>query len=308
MSWQWDVPALVITAGLAVGYGRALIRRNGHGVGWARGACFLIVGCATWALATTSFVGVYADTLFWVRALQVVLLLFVVPFGLALGKPVTVLRTTLDAGGAERLDAMLAGRPARILLHPATTSVAMLATPWLLYLTAWYPAALHYGWVDQLTRLVLVAVGFGYFYARLQADPVPRRYSQMISLTITTAEMIGDGLLGLVLWLGPDIAAEYYDRFARGWGPDPRTDQIIGAGILWLLGDVIGIPFLMALMRAFVVDERAAAIAIDAHLDAAEPPPTPDVDHRPPAESSSSGPPLWWEHDPQLQERFRRRR
>lgn len=28
--------------------------------------------------------------------------------------------------------------------------------------------------VDQLTRLVLVSIGFGYFYSRLQADPVSR--------------------------------------------------------------------------------------------------------------------------------------
>ena len=61
----------------------------------------------------------------------------------------------------------------------------MLATPWLLYLTPWYTAALQNEWVGAPTRILLVAIGFGYFYARLQADPVPRKYPQLISLLIS---------------------------------------------------------------------------------------------------------------------------
>ena len=32
-------------------------------------------------------------------------------------------------------------------------------------------------------------------------------------------------------------AADYYHALARTWGPDLRTDQIVGAGILWIGGD-----------------------------------------------------------------------
>ncbi|MGW6375420.1 cytochrome c oxidase assembly protein [Rhodococcus sp. NPDC055112] len=311
-SWQWDVLTLTLTAGLGFGYWRAntIAERRGGGVGRVRSSYFLVLGCAMWAFAATSFVGVYADTLFWVRALQVVILLFVVPFGLALGKPVTVLRDAVGSAGRRRVDATLSSRAARVLAHPATTSMAMLATPWLLYLTGWYPAVLEHQWIDQLTRLVLVVVGFGYFYSRLQVDPVPRRHSQLVSLTITIFETIGDGLLGIVIWLGPDIAAEYYQQFARSWGPDQQTDQTIGAGILWLLGDVVGIPFLFALMRAFKLDDRANTAAIDAELDAAEQRPNPAeatvgiADPAPVASTPAQA--LWWEQDPQLQERFSR--
>jgi len=309
-SWQWDVPTLVVVGAASLAYWRAnaVAARRGGGVGAGRRSCFLLLGCALWALTAVSFVGVYADTLFWVRALQVVLLFMVVPFGLALGKPVTVLRDALGDAGRARLDALLAGRAARILTYPATTSIAVLATPWLLYLTPWYPAVLEHEWVDQLTRLALVAIGFAYFYSRLQVDPVPHRYPQSISMGITIAEVLGDGLLGIVIWLGPEIAAEYYSQFQRTWGPDPRIDQSIGAGILWLLGDVIGIPFLLVLMRAFTVDERANAAVIDAELDELDR--ARDVQDvgagtdAPAAESASA---LWWENDPQLQERFRHR-
>lgn len=250
-------------------------------------------GIAVWALATMSMIGVYAPVLFWVRALQVLLLLFVVPMLLALGTPLTALR---EAGGAALVDRVLAGKVARVLTHPATTSVLMLATPWLLYLTPWYEAALTNPAIESLTRIVLVVIGFCYFYARIQADPVPRRYPQMISVVISLAETLGDGLLGLVLWLGPLVATDYYLALNGTWGPSMRVDQSIGAGVLWILGDVLGVPFLMVLMRAMSSDEKAQAAVLDAELDAAED-----------TSGEQTSPALWWEADPQLRDRFQRR-
>src|SRR5690348_8426262 len=202
-SWQWDSGAVVLIVAAGVGYGVAW-RRRAVTIGDA--SCFA-AGLALLAVATMSVIGVYDRTLFWVRALQVLLLLFVIPFFLAMGRPVTALR----------MNRAVTTPVARVLFHPATTSVAMLATPWLLYLTPWYVAALRSGIVAAATRVLLLLIGFGYFYARLQADPVPRRYSQLISLVISIVESIGDGLLGIVLWLGPLIAADYYA--GRQWGP-----------------------------------------------------------------------------------------
>jgi cytochrome c oxidase assembly factor CtaG len=254
------------------------------------------VGIVLWALATVGAIGSYAYVLFWVRALQVLLLLYVVPFFLAQGKPITVGRDALGPRGRERVDRLLGSRWARVLAHPLTTSLAMLATPWLLYLTPWYTAALQNQWIGALTRIVLVVIGFGYFYTRLQADPVPRKYPQLISLLISVAETLGDGVLGLVIWQGSLIAAEYYSALHRSWGPDQRLDQTIGAGVLWILGDVVGLPFVLLLMRALSRDERAQAVQVDAELDRTE------------TSASEQAAPtgLWWENDPQMRERFRR--
>jgi cytochrome c oxidase assembly factor CtaG len=295
-SWRWDSGSAPLILVLGVGYFWAYRRARARGtdVKPSPAWCFA-VGAAFWVLATMSMIGVYAYTLFWVRALQVLLLLMVVPFFLAMGRPVTVLRGALSPAGQQRLDAILASRWARVLAHPLTTSIAMLATPWLLYLTPWYVAALQNSVLDAVTRLLLVVIGFGYFYARLQTDPVPRRYSQMISLIISIVETIGDGLLGIILWLGPLVAADYYLALHRGWGPSQRVDQSIGAGILWLLGDALGVPFLVVLMRAFSADEKAQATEVDAALD--------HLEQTQPEHSEST---LWWENDPQLRDRFRR--
>lgn len=238
---------------------------------------------------------VYAPLLFWVRALQVLLLLMVVPFLLTLGAPVTVLRAAVGERWAQRVDAVLASRAARVLCSPALTSALMLAAPWLLYMTPWYVASLSNPAIGAVTSLTLVAIGFAYFYARLQVDPVPRRYTPLLAMGISVVESLADGLLGLVLWLGPLIAEDYYSGLHRSFGPSMRTDQTLGAGILWILGDVFGIPFVVVLMRALGRHERARTVDVDAELDAA-------TDQ---SDEASNG--LWWSQDPQLQDRFRRR-
>ncbi|WP_406816209.1 cytochrome c oxidase assembly protein [Mycobacterium sp. M23085] len=305
-TWHFDLVSAAVVALLAAGYAWCYRRARGaeRPVRPANAACFGL-GLLVWLLATVSAIGAYAYVLFWVRALQVLLLLYVVPFFIAQARPLTVFRDAVGPAGRDRIDRMLATRGARLLLHPATTSIAMLATPWLLYLTPWYTAALQTEWIGAPTRILLVALGFGYFYARLQEDPVPRRYPQSISLLITVAEALGDGVLGLVIWQGGLIGATYYAGLHRFWGPDPRLDQTIGAGVLWILGDLVGWPFVLLLMRAMSRDEKAHAVAVDAELDEAEAAKAQSLDGAEgDAAPSASG--LWWENDPQLRERFRR--
>jgi cytochrome c oxidase assembly factor CtaG len=296
-TWYLDFTSATVIVLVAGTYAWCYRRARGgaQAVGPAQAGC-VGVGIVLWALATVGAIGSYAFVLFWARALQVLLLLYVVPFFLAQGKPITVGRDALGPRGRERVDRLLGGRWARVLAHPLTTSLAMLATPWLLYLTPWYTAALQDEWIGALTRIILVAIGFGYFYARLQADPVPRKYPQLISLLISVAETLGDGVLGLVIWQGSLIAAQYYSALHRSWGPDQRLDQTIGAGVLWILGDVVGLPFVLLLMRALSRDERAQAVQVDAELDQTETIAS--------EEAASAG--LWWENDPQMRERFRR--
>ena len=297
-TWYPDPAAIAAIAVVAGAYGWCYrrCRDSQRPVGLAQAAC-VAAAVVVWVLATLGAVGAYAYVLFWVRALQVLLLLYVVPFLLALGKPVTLARFAVGPAGRDRIDRFLSSRVARALAHPLTTSLAMLGVPWLLYLTPWYVAALRDGGCGAATRILLVVVGFGYFYARLQTDPVPRRFPQLLSLLITVAEALGDGVLGLVLWQGPLIGAVYYAGVHRSWGPDQRLDQTLGAGVLWILGDLIGLPFVLVLMRALSRDEKAHAVRVDSQLDAAQAA----------EDDSAAAPGLWWESDPDLRDRFRPR-
>ena len=302
-AWTWDVPTIVIAAGLIAGYALAVRAFRSHtGGSWpmSRNVSFG-VGVGLFTLMGVSFFGTYADTLFWVRAAEVISLLMVVPLCLAMCSPVALAMATLPAGGRDLLRRVQAGRVARVLTFPATASLLLLAVPWAFYFTGWYPTVLANGVVDHLTRLALLLVGFLYFYSRLQLDPVPHRYPHLISVVITFVEVIFDAALGLVLWLNPHIVAEtWYQGVGRTWGPSLRDDQIFGAGVLWLVGDLAGLPFLGALMRRMAHDDAAEAVEIDRRLDEET------VAAADPRTGEPARPRLWWEDDPVLSERFRR--
>jgi cytochrome c oxidase assembly factor CtaG len=306
-SWLVDPLSLLLAAVLGGAYWWALRRLAGRGERWPRGRSVSFgLGIGLILLFGSSFFGVYANTLFWVRATDVIVGLMVVPLLLAMGSPLALALATLSGPAADRVRRALASRAARVLTFPATASVFLIVTPWLLYFTGYYEAALRSPAVDTLLRLHLLIAGFLYFYSRLQLDPVPHRYPHLISIVITFAEVIFDAALGLVLWLGPELVAHnYYLALHRTWGPSPRTDQVIGAGVLWLVGDLAGLPFLAALLNRMAVDDKLEAAEIDQELDAREAEaPRATGDQGDPAEPA----PLWWENDPVLAERFRRNR
>ncbi|ORA71798.1 cytochrome c oxidase assembly protein [Mycolicibacterium insubricum] len=303
--WLFD-PVTVVLVGLAaLGYWRAwrsapATDRGGPDGNTSAAAWCFGAGLVLWLLTGCSAIAVYAPVLFWMRALQVLVLMFAVPLLLACGRPVATVRAGLGGGARRRLDDALASTPARMLISPAPTALVMLGTPWLLYLTPWYVASMT-GPIASATRVLLVLIGFGYFYSRIQADPVPHRYSPMISICISVAESIGDGLLGVVLWLGPLVAVDYYAGLHRTWGPSPRVDQSIGAGILWLVADVLSLGFLLVLMRALRLHEARRAEQVDAELDAAD---LSVADGDAPGPEPPGAP--WWLSDPQLRARFGR--
>ncbi|ALG83697.1 cytochrome c oxidase assembly protein [Gordonia phthalatica] len=289
-SWRFDPVSTVLCLVCVVSY---LAAARGGRVGRGTRAAF-VAGCAAWWFTANGFIAVYGDVLFWVRALGFVLLTLVAGFLLAAGRPVTV----AVAHRRLRRAALRAGRSwgARWLLSPLATSMLMLVTPWLLFLTPWYSATVESAVAQRATESLLVAVGTVYFYARLQADPVPRHRHAGLSLVIATAETLGDGVLGVVLWQGWVLDAVVRQAMLRDWGPSPRTDQTVGAGILWVLGDVVGLPFLMYLFARWRADDDRSARAADVALTSPAEPTDGVATDRP-----------WFLDDPELSERFHRR-
>jgi cytochrome c oxidase assembly factor CtaG len=306
-AWTFDVPTVLVVALLAGGYLYGVRRYQRDGERWNRGrTTAFLFGCGFALYFGVSLFGVYADTLFWARAGITIVLLMVAPLFLAMGSPLALAFGALSPAGGDRLRRVLASKPARVATYPATASVLLIGTPWLFYFTGWYEAVLRHGVVDELSRLVLLLVGFHYFYSRLQLDPVPHKYPHLISIVITFVEVIFDAALGLVLWLSPHlVAGDFYAALGRDWGPTLRNDQIFGAGVLWLVGDLAGLPFLSALTSRMAKDDAEEAQEIDRALDEQD---AAVVAAAGGGDGTNDGGPsrLWWEDDPQLAERFRR--
>lgn len=323
-AWTVNPPVLVTVLVLAVAYQGGVVSLRRRGGRWprARSLCFLGGGLGTITVVGFSFIGVYADTLFWVRALQNLVLIMLTPLFFALGAPLTLLRELLPAQSRAQAGVLLHSVTARVLTFPLVVTVVLVAPPLVLYLSPLYELSLRNTVVGGLVGGGLVATGFIYYWSRLRVDPVPQSSSYLVTMWITMVEVLVDAVLGLTLWLGPVIATGYYLGMARTWGPAPRIDQDIGAGILWIGGDIIGLPFLATVVARMTREDETRASVIDAELDAAEArggpvPGTPVTQNEPsaaPAPDNTATPPqpprprLWWEDRPELAERTRRGR
>jgi cytochrome c oxidase assembly factor CtaG len=268
--WTLDPWALAFILVLGVLYLAGVRRVHRRGQSWPAGriVAFCGLGLGFAVIATMSFVGVYASVLFYVRAVQTILLLLVVPLFLTLGRPLSVAIAALPRAGA-RLDAAIRSPVAKALTFPAITTMVLVVTPFLLYFTSWYAAGFHSPAVRELTFLALLAPGFVFFWTLLRVDPVPKAYPYLVSLWVTGAEVVGDAVLGLAVIADQNlIAGAYYHALARPWGPNLSTDQVLGGGALWILGDIVGLPFLAAQLIQMIREDEAEAEVIDAELDA----------------------------------------
>ncbi|MGH3722159.1 MAG: cytochrome c oxidase assembly protein [Pseudonocardiaceae bacterium] len=306
--WTPNPVALVAVAAMGVAYGLGVrrVRRGAadreaagrEAVAWPVGrSWWFLIGLGSILLVTVSVVGVYADTLFWDRAMQNITLLMITPMFLALGAPLTLLRAVLPEPATRAAGRVLHSTVAHALTFPVVVTAALIAPLFVLYLTPLYEASLRSAALRAAVDVGLVAAGFLYFWTRFRIDPTPRADPYLLTMAISVAEVVFDGVLGLTLWLGPLIAPHYYQALHRGWGPDPRLDQIIGAGVLWIGGDLAGLPFLAAVVTRMMREDQRHAAVIDAELD------TRDASAE--ATPAPTRPRLWWEDHPELAHRFR---
>ena len=138
-----------------------------------------------------------------------------------------------------------------------------------MYFTSWYTHVFTSGTVRELTYLILMAPGYVFFWTLLRVDPVPREYPYGVAMWITAAEVVGDAFFGIAVIADQTIlGAAHYHAVGYPYGPSLATSQVLGGGIIWILGDFVGLPFLaVQLIQMMRADKREAA-EIDAELDA----------------------------------------
>jgi cytochrome c oxidase assembly factor CtaG len=267
--WQAEPVVLAIAVLGTAGYLLGLVRMRRSGVDWAFGrTAAFVLGMALWVFTVCSGLGVYEKYLFTDRAVQSVVLLMIVPLLLAMGAPVTVALEAAPERFRERLRAGLRGRVAQVLMFPLVSTVVLIVPPWLLYFTPWYRLSLTTDVWNVAFHVGFVLFGLAYFWPRLQIDPVGRHYHPLLGVVITVAEVIFDAALGFILVFGSHmLVPDYWAALHRPWGMSPRTDQSWGGAVLWGLGDIAGVPFLVALIVRVVREDRIETAKVDRRLD-----------------------------------------
>ena len=330
--WTLDPWMLALIVLLGGAYLAGVRRARVRGAEWsvARPIWFCGLGLGFLVIATMSWVGVYQSVLMYARAVQTVLLVLVVPLFLALGRPVTLFAAVFPRPGT-RLEAIIRSRPARIVTFPAITTFALVGVPFVMWFTTWYTAVFHSTTVRELTYLILMMPGYVFFWTLLRVDPVPKEYPYAVSMWITGAEVIGDAFFGVAVIADQNlIGAAYYHALARPWGPTLATDQVIAGGVLWILGDLVGLPFLAVQLIHLMREDESDAARIDAELDAQQAQPEPAQSapaqlqptpaqaataqaqpgespgpHEPTDDQKPQGSQPWWETDPRFTSRFK---
>jgi cytochrome c oxidase assembly factor CtaG len=301
----WALGFVLLAAGLYLA-GVRRVRRSG--APWAPGriVAFCGLGLGFCVIATMSWLGVYQGVLFYVRAVQTILFLLLIPLFLAMGRPLSLTIAALPRTGP-RIEAAIRSQTAKVATFPAITTMVLVIMPFLVYFTSWYVAGFHSVAVRELTHLALLAPGFVFFWTLLRVDPVPKAYPYLVSLWVTGAEVVGDAVLGLAVIADQNlIAGAHYHAVAYPWGPSLSTSQVLGGGTLWILGDVVGLPFLAVQLIQMIREDESEAKEIDAELDARDAARAAAANAGPgqAAVSEALEDRPWWESDPRFAGRF----
>jgi cytochrome c oxidase assembly factor CtaG len=318
--WRLDVPMLVLILLVAAWYLVSVRKVRRAGGRWAVGrtVAFVGLGLGFWLIAVMAWPGVYQGVLFYGRATQTVLLTLVSPLFLAMGKPLTLLIEAYPGPG-RRVEQVVRSRVVKVVTFPAITTLALVAVPMSMYFTSWYTAYFDSGAVRELTYLILIVPGYVFFWTLLRVDPVPKLYPYGVGMWIAAAEVVGDAFFGIAVIADQTmLGAAHYHAVGYPFGPSLATSQVLGGGIIWILGDFVGLPFLGVQLIQMMRTDKREAEQIDAELDARDAART--VARTGAAADPAAGPGdqvagggnadepdrPWWESDPRLTERFKR--
>jgi putative copper resistance protein D len=266
--WVFE-PVLVGAAVLAAaGYLAGVHRVRTRGGRWpvARTATFLVAGLGGFVVTSMSVLGAYHGRLFWAYALRLGLLATVVPGLLAAGRPATLLRT---AAGPRQ-----SRFGASVWQTLSSPLVAPLVVPLMFTAVVFTPllgATLRHDLLDQVVQLIVLVIGVAVLLP-VVGDGVPSSSMSIgIGVLVGIVELIIDAIPGLLVRLRPEeLASTYWGPIHRGWGPSPIRDQHLAGEVLWILAELIDVPFLAILAVRWVQADAREAAVIDRTLDEAD--------------------------------------
>jgi cytochrome c oxidase assembly factor CtaG len=222
-------------------------------------------------------------------AVEVMALLLVVPFLMALGHPLRLALDALPPGAADRLRKALAHPVTRLFSQPIVGPLMLAVLPFGVFFTALLPESLAHPAVLALLRLVLLAAGVTVLVPLWESQTLESRIPYALALLVAFIELLADALPGIIVRLDTHVLAAGY--FLT---PQPLRDQQLGGDLLWGLGEVIDLPFLVLLLvqwvRSDARDAQAADEALDARQAAAD-------GQASPANAGTVWERPWWETD-----------
>lgn len=267
--WSVDPATFALTAVVLGGYVVGVRRLSAKDVRWPAGRTVaFLAGITVLVVATQSGLAAYDTVLFSVHVTQHLLLGMAAPVLLALGAPVT-LALQASSRPVQRTLLRVLHRPlVRGLTHPVAGWALFGGSLFVLYFTPVFEASLRSETVHVLVHLHFVAAGSLFFWPLVGSDPVPRPLPYGARIVAVLLAVPFHAVLGVAL-LGTDtlLADGFYAEVRPDWAVAPLTDQRTGAGILWGVGDLLGLVVTLVIARRWMAAEERAGRRADRLVD-----------------------------------------
>ncbi len=280
--WTLEVPvvALLVLAGLAFAMGR---RAGEHEVRQGRSRrsgrtdrpFLFMAGLAVVALALVSPVATYSHALLSAHMVQHLLLVLVAAPLLVAARPTPALLAVLPEGLAERARALGRSAIGRWATHPLVAWLVFAVTGWVVHFSPLFDAALEHPPLHAVEHALFLASGLLFWHPVLAAVAFgPRRpapLSSPLRLLYLALAMPQNTFLALAILSADRPLYDTYAELGRTWGPSVMDDQRLGAGIMWVAGDLTLLVAVLAVAVAWIGRERQEDDAGD--LPVADPDP-----------------------------------
>jgi putative copper resistance protein D len=259
LDWRVDLLFGPLALLLAVGYLLALRRRTEP---WplVRTGCWL-AGCVVVLVSTSSGVGRYEPAMFSQHMASHMLLSMLAPVLLVLGAPSTLLASVAGVG---RLGLLCHTSLVRWLTHPVVVLVLFAGSPFALYFTGLFDAAVRFHWAHTAIAVWFFAVGLLFAWVVVGIDPTPRRLPNLARLGLLLAAMPTDTVFAAILMTTHTVVGNgsasfnQYTALALPWVHGLLADQRLGGLIALAVTEVSLLAAVIVLLVRWWAVERAA--------------------------------------------------
>lgn len=207
-----------------------------------------IMWCGAMAIlvyTTSGGVAVYGEFLFSAHMIEHMLLTMLIPVGIVLGAPVTLVARAIEVrhdgsrGMREWFLGIIHSKWIGFVGHPLVSTVVFGLSLMVFYyspLLSW-ASTTHLGHEWMILHFLLA--GYLFVQALIGVDPSPHRTSYPVRMILLMGTMGFHAFFGLSLMTGTSLLLpEWFGAMGRTWGDSPLVDQQVGGAIAWGIGEL----------------------------------------------------------------------
>ncbi len=264
-SWKIDLIWTLFAVFTSIFYMWGVERLRRRGDAWPIHRPIMWLGAMAILVYTTSGgVAVYGEFLFSAHMIEHMLLTMLIPVGIVLAAPVTLVARSIDArrdgsrGMREWFLGIIHSKWIGFVGHPLVSTVVFALSLMVFYyspLLSW-ASTTHLGHEWMILHFLLA--GYLFVQALIGVDPSPHRTSYPVRMILLMGTMGFHAFFGLALMTGTSLLLpEWFGAMGRTWGDSPLVDQQVGGAIAWGIGELPTLLLSALVVRSWIrSDER----------------------------------------------------